>query len=79
MPVQKFRSIEDMPEIWFKPGDPRLYKAIAGVWNFGKRWLSPHFPPGIYKYRTLEEKNRHDEEWAVLNFRAFRDKHKKQN
>jgi len=79
MPVQKYRSIEDMPEIWFKPGDPRLYIAIAAVWDFGQRWLAPHYPPGVYKHRTMEDKNRLDEEWAVLNFQAFREKHKKQN
>jgi hypothetical protein len=76
MPVRKFKRIEDMPELWFERGDPRLFKAIAGVWNFGQRWLAPHYPPGVYKHRSLEEKNRHDEEWAAANFQAFREKHK---
>ena len=28
----------------------------------------------VYKHRTMEDKNRLDEEWAVLNFQAFREK-----
>lgn len=71
MPVRKFRRVEDMPAPWLEPGDPALYLAIAGVWDFGQRLGSPRFPPGVYKHRTLEDMNRLDEAWAKANFRAF--------
>ncbi len=72
MPVRKFRRVEDMPAPWRDPGDPILYRAIAGVWDLGDRWTTPRFPPGVYKHRSMQEMNRLDEEWAAANFQAYR-------
>ena len=56
---RRFRSIEEMPdEHWYEPGDPMLYRAIRRVWELGHRTLQPHFPPGVYKHRTMESKKR---------------------
>lgn len=54
MPVRRFRSVEEMERLfWREPGDPSLYLAIAGVWEFGLR--TRLFPPGVYRHRTIEE------------------------
>ncbi len=71
MPVYRYRRVEDMPAPWRNPGDPALYRAIQGLWDFGHRWTRPRFPPGLYKRRSIEEMNRLDEEWALANFEAF--------
>jgi hypothetical protein len=56
MPVRRFRSIEQMKRPrWYQPGDPALYRAIAMTWELGRRTNSRRFPPGVHKYRSIEE------------------------
>ena len=79
MPVRRFRSIQEMEgERWYEPGDPMLYRAIRRVWELGYRTLKPHFPPGVYKHRTLESMNALQESWAEANFAAYHERLKKQ-
>ena len=72
MPVRRFRSGEEMNQpLWRQPGDPDLYRAIAGVWALGTRTLAPRFPPGVYRHRSIEAANEQTEHWAIENFKAF--------
>ena len=78
MSVRRFRSVEGMERsAWYPPGDPRLWKAIASVWEFGERVTAPRFPPGVYKHRTIEDLNRQREAWDTENFRAFWERRKR--
>ena len=64
MPVQKFRSVEEMPgESWYPPGDPRLYRALASLWTASRRLWPRRFPTGVFKHRSLESMHRQREEW----------------
>lgn len=73
MPVRKFRSIEEMKAArGYERTDPRLPRIIEGIWDFGRRTASLRFPPGVYRYRSVEEMNVRTAEWAEENFRAFR-------
>ena len=75
MPVRKFRSVEEMEgDHWYEPGDPRLDRAIRRVWELGYHTLQPHFPPGVYKHRTIESMNALQEAWAQANFEAYHDR-----
>ena len=66
MPVRKFRSVEEMNQpIWRRPGDPELYRAIASVWEFGRRTNPRRFPPGVHKYRSIEEMSRARDQWEA--------------
>ena len=56
MPVRKFRSVEEMNQlVWRRAGDPELFRAIAGVWTFSRRANPRRFPPGVLKFRSIEE------------------------
>jgi hypothetical protein len=77
MPVRKFRSIEEMGDHWYERGDPALVQAIRGVWNFAARTIQPHFPPGVYKHRTIEDANVQNDRWAERNFDAFQARRKR--
>lgn len=73
MPVRKFRSIEEMKAArGYDRDDPRLPRVIEGIWDFGRRTARLRFPPGVYRYRSVEEMNARTAEWADENFRAFR-------
>ncbi len=56
MPVRKFRSVEEMNQpIWRQAGDPQLYRAMAGVWEVARRTNPRRFPPGVHKFRSIDE------------------------
>lgn len=64
MPVRKYRSIYDMPdETWREPGDPALYRAIRQVWDFGRRSSWRRYPPGVYRFRSIDEMDAAQGEW----------------
>jgi hypothetical protein len=59
MPIRKFRSIEEMDaQTWRAPGDPALYRAIAFTWELARRTNPRRFPPGVHKYRSIDDMNR---------------------
>lgn len=71
MPVRKFRTVAEMePACWRVPGDPALYRAIAQVWEFGRRSIPRGFVPGIYRYRSLAGLNAQTDRWRVEAARA---------
>lgn len=64
MPVRKFRSVEDMNQpVWRTPGDPALYRAIERLWAMGSRLRPRRFPPGVRKFRSIEEMDAATPRW----------------
>ncbi|MGA7613545.1 MAG: hypothetical protein WBX15_00050 [Thermoanaerobaculia bacterium] len=64
MPIRKFRSVDEMNRPhWRQPGSPELARAIERVWDFGQRTSRLRFPPGVYRYRSIEEMNAQQEPW----------------
>jgi hypothetical protein len=56
MPVRKFRSVEEMNKLVWRPaGDPALVRAIASVWSFGRRLRRRTFRPGVRKFRSIAD------------------------
>ena len=75
MPVQKFRSVADMPDPPRRlPGDPALYRAIAGIWEFGRRANPRRFPPGVRKFRSVEDMSRAQEQSQAEHIEALRER-----
>lgn len=63
MPVYKYRSIDEMDaHSWRVPGDPELYRAIAFVWDLARRTNPRGFTPGVYRYRSIDDMNRADDQ-----------------
>lgn len=71
MPVHKYRDVSEMKDVWYQPGDPRFFAALREIWRFSYEVCRPHFPPGVYKHRSIEELNAQTERWQEANFRAF--------
>jgi hypothetical protein len=56
MPVRKFRSVEEMNQpVWRSPGDPTLYRTMAGLLATGARLRRRAFAPGVRRYRSIED------------------------
>jgi hypothetical protein len=72
MPVKKFRNLQDMEDsLWREPGDPELSRAIDRAWNFAARTCPRRFPPGVYRYRTMEEAEHRRDLWEEEDFQAL--------
>ena len=72
MPVRKFRDVSEMEDtLWREPGDPELFRAIAGVWDFAARTCPRRFPPGVYRHRSIEEAKALREKWEEADFQAL--------
>lgn len=68
MPVRRFRSVEEMEEsVWMDRDDSRLWSTIASVWALSARLCPAHYPPGVYKHRTIEAMNAQTDAWEVAN------------
>lgn len=56
MPVERFRSIEEMQPIWREPDDPANLRDVAMMMSLHLR-LSPPPSPGVRRFRSIEEAN----------------------
>lgn len=69
MPIRRLRSLDDEENLWIAPGDPRLWRTIATVWELARRLSPPRFPPGVYKHRSIDECARAEEGWDAERVR----------
>ena len=71
MPVRKFRTIEEMnvPH-WRDAGDPGLIRAIADLWEIGRRTSTRSYPPGVHRYASIADMQLAQERWADRSTRA---------
>ena len=68
MPVRKYRSVEDMPDVALKydAGDPRIPQSIRHLWRLSDALLGDVgtcIPRGVRKYRSIEEANADRDRW----------------
>ena len=69
MPVQKFRSLDDARRaLWTRSDDPRLPARARNLMAFSRRLAVVHAPPGVRKFRTIEEANAERKTWVVETF-----------
>jgi hypothetical protein len=68
MPVQKFRSFEQAREaLWTDPRDPSYARTLAWLWGLSSRLAGRHYPPGVYRYSSIEEANRERDAWETAS------------
>jgi hypothetical protein len=63
MPIFKYKSFEEAERaLWnFNPDDAYLDR-VAALFELAKGLNPIKYPPGIFKFKTIEEANRHREE-----------------
>jgi len=61
--VRKYRSAEEMPGVPPRtPLDPDNLRIACELTELAYALHPWHFEPGVYKFRTIEEANRHRQE-----------------
>ena len=62
MPVRKFRTLDEATRsLWLDPGDPRIWDGFVRrlrLHRFLAREPGGTRVPGVFKYRSIEEKQR---------------------
>lgn len=62
MAVRKYRTLDEAARsLWRGPGDPRIWDGLVRRWQL-HRFFAPEAgaprPRGVFKYRSIEEKQR---------------------
>jgi hypothetical protein len=62
MPVRKFRTLDEAARsLWLEPGDPRIWNGLVRRWQLHRFLVREPLrarTPGVFKYRSIEEKQR---------------------
>ncbi len=77
MSVFKYKTFEEAERaLWnFKP-DENYFKRVAELWDFANQLNPICYPRGIFKFKTIEEANRHREEIELAHAREIQEKRK---
>ncbi len=60
MPVRKYRSVEEMPGVPPRaPHDPENLAIACELSELAAKLYPRKLEPGVWKFRTMEEANRH--------------------
>jgi hypothetical protein len=64
MPIQKFKTFQEAEEaLWVAHPDNKYYESIGIYLEFIHSISYPPCPAGIHKFKTIEEANRHREDY----------------
>jgi hypothetical protein len=67
MPVRKFRNVEELNRpVWRRADDPELFRAVVGVWAFGRSTRGRTVSPGIRKFHSVEDMKRSSKSAAAI-------------
>ncbi len=73
MSVTRYRDVAEMaPPRRGDPRDPATYARIKALWRFSGRLIARLFPPGVYRYRSIEESQAARERATIERMRAMR-------
>lgn len=73
--VRKYRSVEDMMDVtWAEPGTEEHHRSVAAVIRLVSLFAPKRtLPPGVFRYRSVEEAQSERERWEANRITASRD------
>ena len=70
MPIQKFKTFQEAEKALFTfTPDKAYYKRVAALWDFADKLNPISWPKGIFKFKTIEDANKHREEIELAQVR----------
>lgn len=73
MPIFKYKSFEDAEKaLWNFDPDEKYYKRVAELWEFANELNPISYPKGIFKFKSIEEANRHRETIEIAHAKRLR-------
>jgi hypothetical protein len=82
MPVQKFRSVEDMPDVALRhdAGDPAIPHVIRRLWRVADTLLGDVgtcIPRGVRKYRSIDEADEDRDRYEQVRVDRIRERNQR--
>jgi hypothetical protein len=66
MPIYKYKTFEEAERaLWNFHPDETYFRKVADLWSFANRLSPISYPTGIFKFRSLEEANKHGDQWEL--------------
>lgn len=66
MGLQKFKTLAEAEQaLWCYNPDKKYYQQVRELFKAAYMLCPIDFPPGIYKYKTLESANNAKKEWLL--------------
>lgn len=66
MPVYRFKTFDDAARaLWTTSTDPALPGRLRRLWAFSARLVRRRVPPGVRRYRSIEEAQRERASWVT--------------
>lgn len=73
MSVERYRVVADMPPPpRLDPKDPATWARIRELWQFSSHLLPPLFPPGVTRFRSIDELSAAREAATIERMRTIR-------
>jgi len=66
VPVKKFETFEDAKKaLWHFHPDKGYLEELASLWRFADKLSSIKYPKGVFKFKTIEEANKHRRDFEL--------------
>ena len=66
MTIYKYKTFEEAERaLWNFHPDETYFRKVAELWSFANRLSPVSCPTGIFKFRSLEEANKHRDQWEL--------------
>ncbi|HSN56362.1 MAG TPA: hypothetical protein VLT32_16970 [Candidatus Sulfomarinibacteraceae bacterium] len=62
-------------DIRYRRGDSRLFRAIRAVWGLAQALARPSFPPGVYRFSSIDQAAAQRTVWERRNIERIRREH----
>ena len=73
MPIYKYKTFEEAEKaLWNFNPDKKYYDKVADLWDFANELSSISYPKGIFKFKSIEEANKHREEIEITHAKRLR-------
>lgn len=68
MPVYKYKTFEEAERaLWNFHPDQAYFDKVADLWDFANKLSPIDYPKGIFKFRNIEEANKHRDELELAH------------
>ncbi|HEX9973672.1 MAG TPA: hypothetical protein VGD14_16485 [bacterium] len=68
MPIYKYKTFEEAERaLWNLSPDENYYHRVAELWDFANELNPIFYPSGVFKFKTIEEANRHRKNFEIEN------------
>ncbi len=80
MPIYKYKTFEEAEKaLWNFNPDEKYYDKVGELWEFANELSSISYPKGIFKFRSVEEANKHRDEIEIAHAKRLRAKRNASN